>query len=121
MQRWGVVLGEDGDAADGEFGGGAGDADGDLAAIGDEKRTDWRTDWHWRGLSAGFGICQYRLAARRTLRLGAPPGIAPEGDGQEEGGAPASAGGGGSCTTGEWPRRQGTSNGGQEGVRSDTP
>ena len=37
MKRGGVVLGMDTDSGDAEFGGGLGDADGDLAAIGDQE------------------------------------------------------------------------------------
>ena len=37
MQRRGIVLGMQADRGDAEFGGGLGDADGDLAAIGDQE------------------------------------------------------------------------------------
>jgi hypothetical protein len=40
MQRGGVVLGMDADRGDAELGGGLGDSDGDLAAIGDQELLD---------------------------------------------------------------------------------
>ncbi|MCY1287130.1 hypothetical protein D9M70_361170 [compost metagenome] len=42
VQRGGVVLGVHGDAADLQFGAGAGDADGDLAAVGDQQGAQGR-------------------------------------------------------------------------------
>ena len=41
VQRQLVLFGEDGDGADGEFIGGAQDADGDFGAVGDEQLADF--------------------------------------------------------------------------------
>ena len=66
VQRRGVVLGMDADRGDAEFGGGLGDADGDLAAIGDQEFLEHGGESRGKTLPWRKGCSLWRTPRRRT-------------------------------------------------------